>query len=87
MIAHGRGSARRSEFTNAYQGPTIIHRIGTVSTGGLPFLTILRSGSWPTARHLYHGLPPGDNNGYYIGLELVVGGAVDEGDVVLFFIG
>jgi hypothetical protein len=24
---------------------------------------------------------------YYIGLELVVGGAVDEGDVMLFFIG
>jgi hypothetical protein len=24
---------------------------------------------------------------YYVGLELVVGGAVDEGDVVLFFIG
>jgi hypothetical protein len=24
---------------------------------------------------------------YYVGLELVVGGAVDEGDVVLVFIG
>ena len=24
---------------------------------------------------------------YYVGLELVVGGAVDEGDVMLFFIG
>ena len=58
-----------------------------MSTGGLPFLTILHSGYGPAAAHLYHGLPPGDNNRYYIGLELVVGGAVDEGDVMLFFIG
>ena len=80
-------SCRRSGFTIPYQGGTIIHRIGTVSTGPLPFLTILHSGTGPAMAHLYHGLPPGDNNGYYRGLELVAGDAVDEGDAVLFFIG
>ena len=80
-------SCRRSEFTILYQGPDIIHRIGTVSTGPLPFLTILRSGSAPAMGYLYHGLPPGRKDRYYRGLELVAGDAVDEGDVMLFFIG
>ena len=48
----------------------------------------LGQGRWPTAftnhYHRIEGLGMTDD---YIGLELVVGGAVDEGDAMLFFIG
>jgi len=37
--------------------------------------------------NLYHRTEGRGMTGCYVGLELVVGGAVDEGDVVLFFIG
>ena len=52
----------------------------------LPTLTI-RSDRSPVF-HLYQPPPPRlGMTDDYIGLELMVGGAVDEGDVVLFFIG
>ena len=61
------------------------------SGGGLPFLTMppfwARAGHWtplPIITAAKKGL---DMTESYVGLELVVGGAVDEGDVMLFFIG
>ena len=47
----------------------------------------LHSGSNLRVCGLYQTLPPRTGTEYYVGLELVVGGAVDEGDVVPFFIG
>ena len=46
-----------------------------------------RSGSNPAAGHLYQALPPHRRTEYYTGLELMMCGAVDEGDAVLTFIG
>ena len=48
------------------------------------------SGSNPAAGDLYQPPPPPEGLGMiesYVGLELIMCGAVDEGDVMLFFIG
>ena len=56
-------------------------------------LPCLHSGSNPWPYHLYQSLPPRRNITHsdltmcYVGLELVVYGAVELGDVVLFFVG
>ena len=71
----------------------------TIGGFGLVYqlLPTLRSGSEPATRHLYQSLPPHRRHNTHLiracvmlgynGLELVVYGAVELGDVVLFFVG
>ena len=78
--------------------PTISHASDAKRDGGFGLVGTgftnpyhARDLGWPlpceTFTNLYHRIEGLGMTEYYVGLELVVGGAVDEGDVVLFFIG
>ena len=80
--------------TNPYQNPC--QSCKTACGFGLVWVTITnryqvrdlgRGRSRDTFTNHYRRTEGRGMTEYYIGLELVVGGAVDEGDAMLFFIG
>ena len=81
----------RLGLTNRYQGLACAGRrflVGLVAVTN-PYHAAILSAHLPCeafTKHYHRGEGLGMTE-YYIGLELVVGGAVDEGDVVLSFIG
>ena len=93
MTAHGIGGFGlvRAGLTNPYR---LRSCDGCSHMVGLVIITVLYHGAIlarpPAVGRLYQPPPPPEGLGMiesYVGLELIMCGAVDEGDVMLFFIG
>ena len=86
-ISHASDAKRDGGFGLVGTGPCADQLVGTGFTNPYHAADL----GWPlpceTFTNLYHRIEGLGMTEYYVGLELVVGGAVDEGDVVLFFIG